>query len=30
LKHKPGSKATGDLVSKGETDIEVNFTAQVQ
>lgn len=30
LKHKPGSKASGDLVSKGETDIEVNFTAQVQ
>jgi hypothetical protein len=30
LKHKPGAKATGDLVSKGETDIEVNFTAQVQ
>jgi len=30
LKHKPGTKAIGDLVSKGETDIEVNFTAQVQ
>lgn len=30
LKHKPGTKAAGDLVTKGETDIEVNFTAQVQ
>jgi len=30
LKHKPGIKAAGDPVTKGETDIEVNFTAQVQ
>jgi hypothetical protein len=30
LKHKPGAKLAGDLVNKGETDIEVNFTAQVQ
>jgi hypothetical protein len=30
LKHKPGIKAVGDPVTKGETDIEVNFTAQVQ
>ena len=30
LKHKPGTKEAGDLVSKGETDIELNFTAQVQ
>lgn len=30
LKHKPGVKAAGDLVSKGETDIEVNFAARIQ
>jgi hypothetical protein len=30
LKHKPNAKAVGDLVTKGDTDIEVNFTAQVQ
>lgn len=30
LKHKPDAKMAGDPVSKGETDIEVNFTAQVQ
>jgi hypothetical protein len=30
LKHKPGAKALGDPVTKGETDIELNFTAQVQ
>jgi len=30
LKHKPGTKVAGDLVANGETDIEVNFTAQVQ
>ncbi|KYP16482.1 hypothetical protein, partial [Flavihumibacter sp. CACIAM 22H1] len=30
LKHKPGSKAAGDAVTKGETDIDLNFTAKVQ
>lgn len=30
LKHKPGVKAAGDPVSKGETDIEVNFGARIQ
>ena len=30
LKHKPDGKFVGDLISNGETDIEVNFTAQVQ
>ena len=30
LKHKPGIIAAGDLVSKGETDIEVSFTTKVQ
>ncbi|MBC8109552.1 MAG: type 1 periplasmic binding fold superfamily protein [Verrucomicrobia bacterium] len=30
LKHKPGSKAANDPVSKGETDIEVVFPVQVQ
>jgi len=30
LKHKPGIKAAGDLVTKGETDIEVSFTTKVQ
>jgi hypothetical protein len=30
LKHKPGIKAAGDPVSKGETDIEVSFTTKVQ
>lgn len=25
LKHKPGIKASGDLISKGETDIEIAF-----
>lgn len=29
LKHKPGTKAAGDPTSKGETDVEVNFTATV-
>lgn len=29
LKHKPGVKASGDPVTKGETDIEVNFIAQI-
>ena len=30
LKHKPGIKAAGDAVTKGETDIEVIFNAQIQ
>jgi hypothetical protein len=30
LKHKPGAKAAGDNVSKGETDIEVVFNTKVQ
>ena len=30
LKHKPGVKAAGDLVSKGETDIEVSFPVVIQ
>ena len=30
LKHKPGTKADGDLVSKGKTDFEVNFIARLQ
>jgi hypothetical protein len=30
LKHKPDAKFVGDLVANGETDIEVNFTAQIQ
>ena len=30
LKHKPGIKASGDLVSKGETDVEVDFPLEVQ
>lgn len=30
LKHKPGIKAAGDLVSKGETDIEVIFPVTIQ
>jgi hypothetical protein len=30
LKHKPGIKASGDDVSKGETDIEVAFPAVVR
>ncbi len=30
LKHKPNAKAVGDLVTKGDTDIEVDFPAQVQ
>ncbi len=29
LKHKPGIKAAGDLVTKGETDIELNWVARV-
>ena len=31
LKHKPGGiKAAGDLISKGETDIELDFNARIQ
>jgi hypothetical protein len=30
LKHKPGEKATGDLVAKGETDLEVGFGVKIQ
>lgn len=30
LKHKPGSKASGDPVSKGETDVEVAFGVRLK
>lgn len=30
LKHKPGTKAAGDPVSKGETDVEVEFGVRVK
>jgi hypothetical protein len=30
LKHKPGTKAGGDPVSKGETDVEVTFPVRIQ
>jgi hypothetical protein len=30
LKHKPGSKATNDPVTKGETDVEADFPVQIQ
>lgn len=30
LKHKPGIKAAGDLVTKGETDIEIIFPVTIQ
>jgi hypothetical protein len=30
LKHKPGTKAAGDPVSKGETDIEVEFGVRLR
>jgi hypothetical protein len=30
LKHKPGTKASGDLVSKGETDVEVAFPVRLK
>jgi hypothetical protein len=30
LKHKPGAKAAGDPVSKGETDVEINFPARIR
>lgn len=30
LKHKPGTKAAGDPVTRGETDVDLNFTTKVQ
>lgn len=30
LKHKPGVKAAGDAVTKGETDVEVTFPLKIQ
>ena len=30
LKHKPGTKASGDLVTKGDTDVSIDFTLAVQ
>ena len=30
LKHKPGSKGDNDLVTKGETDIQVEFPVKVE
>jgi hypothetical protein len=30
LKHKPGAKAAGDPVSKGETDLEIGFGLRLQ
>ncbi|TAD82491.1 MAG: type 1 periplasmic binding fold superfamily protein [Bacteroidetes bacterium] len=30
LKHKPGQKTAGDAITKGETDIDVNFVTRVQ
>ncbi len=30
LKHKPGTKAAGDPVSKGETDVEVEFPVRLK
>lgn len=30
LKHKPGAKATGDPVSKGETDVEIEFNVRIK
>lgn len=30
LKHKPGIKAAGDAVTKGDTDIELNWVTRVQ
>jgi hypothetical protein len=30
LKHKPGTKAAGDPVSKGETDVEVEFGVRIK
>ncbi|MDJ1503803.1 hypothetical protein [Xanthocytophaga agilis] len=30
LKHKPGEKAAGDTITKGETDVEVVFPVKIQ
>jgi hypothetical protein len=30
LKHKPGAKAAGDPVSKGETDVEIEFNVRIK
>jgi hypothetical protein len=30
LKHKPGAKSSGDPVSKGETDVEVDFPVRLK
>jgi hypothetical protein len=30
LKHKPGTKAAGDQVTKGETDVEADLPIQIQ
>lgn len=30
LKHKPGTKSAGDTVSKGETDVEVEFPVRLK
>lgn len=30
LKHKPGSKAVGDPVTKGETDVEIDFPVRLR
>lgn len=30
LKHKPGTKAAGDPVTKGETDIEIDFNSRIR
>jgi hypothetical protein len=30
LKHKPGNKAAGDAVTKGDTDIDLTFIAKIQ
>jgi hypothetical protein len=30
LKHKPGAKIAGDPVTKGETDVEVEFNVRLK
>lgn len=30
LKHKPGTKASGDPISKGDTDISIDFNVKIQ
>lgn len=30
LKHKPGVKAAGDLVTKGDTDVSIDFKVKIQ